>query len=86
MRCKQICKDRLVGRLERFERSAMLQGCQGCADLFITGLAPGRLSEATASPKSVGKVISPHGGGARLRPSAKAINVIPNMFHCSGQN
>lgn len=37
---------------------------------------PGRFNEATASPKSIVEVVSPHGGGARLRPSAKAINVI----------
>ncbi|KAF2631790.1 hypothetical protein BU25DRAFT_196888 [Macroventuria anomochaeta] len=76
MGCEQRCKDRLVGGVERFELSATLQGWQGHADLFTVGTGPGRFSEATASPKSLGKVISPHGGGARLRPSAKASNVI----------
>jgi hypothetical protein len=47
----------------------------GDTQIFIVGSGPGRSSKATASPRVVAKVVSPHGGCARLRPSAEAILV-----------
>mgnify|MGYP004544208719 CR=1 FL=1 len=44
--------------------------------IFTDRTGPGRFSKAI--PQTVGEVTSPHGGCARLRPSAKAINVIRN--------